>query len=53
LLRKAITRAEAVKDRRLEGLRNAQVKDQAEKHLRLMGIIHERDIDREFPLKKS
>lgn len=52
LLRKAITRAEASKDRRLAGLRHALVKGQAEQHLRRMGIIAERDIEREFPVKK-
>jgi hypothetical protein len=40
--------AESSKDRRLEGLRNALANNQAEKHLRKLGIIHEGDIKREF-----
>jgi hypothetical protein len=52
LLRKAITRAEATQDRRLAGLKQALVKDQAEQYLRRTGIIAERDLEREFPVKK-
>jgi hypothetical protein len=48
LLRKAIQQAENSKDRRLEGLRNALANNQAEKHLKKLGIIHEGDIKREF-----
>jgi hypothetical protein len=50
LLRKAIQRAEVTGDRRLEGLKRALVDGKAEKHLRLLSIIHDADLDREFPL---
>ena len=46
---KVIDKAERTTDRRLPGLRKALVEGQAEKHLRLMGIICEADISREFP----
>jgi len=52
LLHKAISQAESTKDRRLNGLRHALINNQAEKHLRKLGIIHEGDIKREFPLIK-
>jgi hypothetical protein len=48
LLRKAIIEAEASTDRRLNGLCHALANNQAEKHLRKLGIIHEGDIKREF-----
>lgn len=53
LLRKTIQRAEASEDRRLEGLKNALVKDLAEPHLRRLGIIHDRDLQREFPVQST
>jgi len=52
LLHKAIAQAESIKDRRLNGLRHALINNQAEKYLRKLGIIHEGDIKREFPLIK-
>ena len=53
LLRSAIERATATGDRRLEGLRKALVDGRAEAFLRLQGIIHERDLAREFPTPKN
>jgi hypothetical protein len=50
LLRKAIQRAETSGDRRLEGLKRALVDGQAESHLRRLGIIHDVDLSREFPI---
>jgi len=50
LLVKAIQRAEATGDRRLEGLKRALVDGQAERHLRRLGIIHDVDLSREFPV---
>lgn len=52
LINKAISMAEAIGDRRLEGLKRAFVEGRAEQHLRLLGIIHDRDLDREFPQPK-
>jgi len=49
LLRLAIARATTAKDPRLEGLRAALGRGQAERHLRGLGIVHEGDLDREFP----
>jgi hypothetical protein len=51
LLRKTIARAELTGDRRLEGLKCALVDGAAEKHLRRLGIIHDVDLTREFPVK--
>jgi hypothetical protein len=51
LLRKAIQRADRAGDRRVEGLRQALIDGKAEKHLRLLGIIHDVDLTREFPIK--
>jgi hypothetical protein len=48
LLRKAIQKAESAGDRRLEGLRRALIDGRAEPHLRLLGIIHDVDLKREF-----
>lgn len=49
LLRLAIQRAELTQDRRLTGLQKALSDGRAEPHLRLLGIIHPGDLDREFP----
>lgn len=49
LLRKAIQKAESSGDRRLEGLRKALIDGRSEPHLRLLGIIHDVDLKREFP----
>lgn len=51
LLNKAIARADAAGDRRVEGLRQALIDGAAERHLRRLGIIHEVDLTREFPIK--
>lgn len=51
LLRKAIHQATVSKDPRLTRLKDAQIKNQAEKCLRQLGIISESDIKREFPLE--
>jgi len=48
LMRKVIDRAERTRDRRLAGLRKAMLEGKAEDHLRLLGIISEVDIRREF-----
>lgn len=53
LLRKAISAAESAGDRRLEGLRRAQVTGSAEAHLRRLGIIHTGDLEREFVITDS
>lgn len=45
-----IDRAEQLGSRHLPGLRQAQANGRAEAHLRLLGIIHTGDIEREFPL---
>jgi hypothetical protein len=47
-MRKVIDRAERTRDRRLAGLRKAMLEGKAEDHLRLLGIISEVDIRREF-----
>jgi hypothetical protein len=49
LLSKAIKRAEAKGDPRLEGLRKAIREGKSESTLRKYGIISEMDLDREFP----
>lgn len=49
LMRKAIERAETMQDRRLPGLRKALVDGKTEAHLRMLGIICEGDLFREFP----
>lgn len=51
LMRQVIERAEIQGDRRVEGLRKAMADGNAERHLRMMGIIHPTDILREFPSK--
>lgn len=51
LMRKAIERAETTEDRRIHGLRKALVDGNSERHLRLLGIISEACIHREFPEK--
>lgn len=51
LMMAAIERAEQVGSRHLPGLRAAQASGKAEAHLRLLGIIHTGDIEREFPLR--
>lgn len=51
LLKRAIQRAEASGDRRLEGLKRAMSDGKAEAHLRRIGVIHDVDIDREFTSK--
>lgn len=48
LLSKAIQRAEAAGDRRVEGLRQAMINGQSEKILRQWSILSETDINREF-----
>lgn len=53
LMRKVIQRAEAQKDRRLEGLRRACQEARSESFLRKMGIICDADIDREFPVRET
>jgi hypothetical protein len=47
-----ISRAVEVKSKLLRGLRDAQAKKQNERFLRRLGIIHQNDIDRLFPLTK-
>lgn len=51
LLTKAIARAESAGDRRAVGLKQALINGEAERHLRRLGIIHEVDLTREFPVK--
>jgi hypothetical protein len=46
----AITRAELVGSRQSHSLRKALADGQSETALRRLGIIHEGDIEREFPL---
>jgi len=48
---KVIERAARQEDRRLPGLRKALVEGNAEKYLRMMGIISTTDVLREFPEK--
>jgi hypothetical protein len=50
LMRTVIARAEQLKHKSLPGLREALAKGQSEPYLRRMGIIHQVDIDREYPL---
>lgn len=49
LMQLVIRRAEQVEDRQLSGLRRALADGKSEQTLRRLGIIHEVDIDREFP----
>lgn len=49
LLSKAIQRADAAGDRRVEGLRRAMTDGRSEKILRQMSILSDVDLDREFP----
>jgi len=51
LISKVLASAERNRDPRAAGLRKAKDSGQAEKHLRLMGIVCQADIDREFPQK--
>lgn len=50
LMRQVIERAETLQHRHLPGLRASLVQGNAEKHLRLLGIISQADLDRQFPL---
>ena len=50
LLRTAIARAEQAGDRRVHGLRQALADGESEAALRRISVIHEGDLDREFPL---
>lgn len=47
-----IQRAEQVGSSQVYGLRKALADGVSERFLRRLGIIHEGDIDREFPLPK-
>jgi len=49
LLQQVIRRAEQLGDRQLPGLRRSLADGKAEKTLRRLGIIHDGDIEREFP----
>lgn len=49
LMKKAIARAEAVGDRRVENMKKALRRGGVEQKLRRMSIISEADIAREFP----
>lgn len=51
LMRVVIAKAEEQGDRRIHGLRKALVDGQAERILRMMGIIHLGDLPRVFPEK--
>jgi predicted phage gp36 major capsid-like protein len=51
MMRRTIEKAEKANDRRQHGLRKALADDNSEKHLRMLGIISEADILREFPEK--
>jgi hypothetical protein len=48
-----MARATLLRDRRLQGLQGVLSRGQAAKHLKLMGIICENDILREFPDQKT
>lgn len=50
LLSQAIRRAESLQDPRLAGLRKAMLEGRSEQALRLLGILSETDIEREFPV---
>lgn len=50
LMRAAIARAEQIGSPQVHGLRKALADGQSEAFLRRLGVIHEGDIDREFPL---
>jgi len=49
LMRKVIARATAMGDRRLQGLRGLISQGKSAKHLKMLGIVCENDILREFP----
>lgn len=49
LMVKAIEKADRTGDRRAPGLRKALAEGKAERHLRMLSIIHEGDLHREFP----
>ena len=49
LMLKAIAKADLTGDRRAAGLRKALAEGRVERHLRLLSIIHEGDLPREFP----
>lgn len=51
LIARALETAERSRDPRAAGLRKALDSGQGERHLRLMGIVCQADIDREFPQK--
>lgn len=51
LMLATIERATLVKSRLVPGLRDAHVKGKAENFLRKLGIIHQNDLDRLFPLQ--
>jgi hypothetical protein len=53
LMNSAIERATETKAKLLPGLRDAQAKGQVEAFLRRLGIIHQNDIDRLFPLSNQ
>lgn len=53
LIRRTIDLAHSQGDRRAHGLRKALADGNAERHLRLLGIISEADLLREFPVKDS
>jgi len=50
LLSKTIQRATLTRDPRLAGLRRAMTEGKSERILRQMGILSDKDIDREFPV---
>jgi hypothetical protein len=49
LMVKVIEKADRTGDPRVPGLRKALAEGKTEKHLRMLSIIHEGDIHREFP----
>lgn len=49
LMQRAISRAERLQDRRLDGLKRAMQEGKSETFLRKLGIICETDLLREFP----
>lgn len=53
LLRKAITRAEAVGDKRIAVLKKALSAGTASATLKRMGIIGDNDLQREFPPREK
>jgi hypothetical protein len=52
-MRRVISRAEAVGDRRLPGLKQALAQDRSETLLRKLSLVSQADIDREFSALKS